>query len=168
MNNLDVEELKKLLHKSVSERIYIHCLKTMELSMKLAKHHGVSEKKAAIAGLLHDCGKLKGKSIGNLEHANVGYEKAKSEYGVLDESILNAILYHTTGRKSMTMLEKIIFIADKSEPDRKYEKVDKIRELMYTDIDRAIVKSLESTFSYLKQNNIEIDKTSYDTYEDLK
>ena len=68
----------------------------------------------------------------------------------------------------MTTLDKIIYIADKIEPNRKYDGVDELRDLAYSNIDKAIIKSFENTFDYLKSKDIEIDKQSIDSYEYLK
>lgn len=163
----DIEYIKEDLKKSVGEKLYIHCTNVMNTAIDLASYYNVSTEKAMIAGLLHDCGKLLNQKIGNLEHAVLGSEIAAAKYEVTDTEVINAILFHTTGRENMTMLEKIIYIADKIEPNRKYNGVDSIRELAYENIDKAIIKSLENTFEYLKSKNIEIDSKSFTTYEFL-
>ncbi|MDD2495423.1 MAG: bis(5'-nucleosyl)-tetraphosphatase (symmetrical) YqeK, partial [Tissierellia bacterium] len=145
MNDLNIEEIKLKLKNSVSSKIYEHCLRTMDESIKLAIKYDEDINKAKIAGLLHDCGKLINKNVGNLEHSILGAELAKNNYLIEDVDILNAIRYHTTGREAMTMLEKIVFIADKIEPNRSYPGVEEMRLLAYDNIDKAIIKSLRST-----------------------
>ncbi len=164
----DIEYIKEDLKKSIGEKLYGHCVNVMNTAVDLADFYKVDVEKARLAGLLHDCGKLINQRIGNLEHAGLGAEIAKSKYEIADEEIYNAILYHTTGRVNMTTLDKIIYIADKIEPNRKYDGVDELRDLAYSNIDKAIIKSFENTFDYLKSKDIEIDKQSIDSYEYLK
>ena len=168
MNDKEYIYIKEDLKKSIGERLYKHCVNVMNTAADLAQKYGVSTQKAKTAGLLHDCGKLLNQNVKNLEHAFTGSNIAASKYGVDDTNVLDAILYHTTGREDMTMLEKIIYISDKIEPDRSYEGVEEIRKLAFSNIDAAIVKSLEITFKYLESKNIEIDKQSLLTYEYLK
>lgn len=159
----DLDTIKQKLQLTIGDRLLRHSVNVMDTAVDLAKHYGVDIEKARIAGVLHDCGKLKNKNIGNLEHSKLGCEIATTEYGVNDEEILDAIKYHTTGRENMTMLEKIVYIADKIEPDRNYDGVESIRELAYKNIDDSIIKSLNNTFNYLKQKGIEVDKSSEET-----
>ncbi|QSX06968.1 bis(5'-nucleosyl)-tetraphosphatase (symmetrical) YqeK [Sedimentibacter sp. zth1] len=163
---VDIEQMQIKLKTQIGEKLFFHCNNTMNTAKELALFYGVDTEQASIAGLLHDCGKLK--NIGSLEHAALGSKLANTEYNIEDKEILDAILYHTTGRKNMTMLEKIIYISDKIEPNRHYYGVAELRKLVYNDIDYAIIKSLENTFSYLKSKDIEIDKQSIDTLEYLK
>lgn len=162
----DINYIINNLKETLGEKLYTHCINVMNLAVDLAIYYKVDLEKARIAGLLHDCGKLK--NINNLDHAGLGAEIAKNEYGVEDEEIINAILYHTTGRENMTMLEKIVYVADKAEPSREYDVVDEVRKLAYSDIDRAIVISFESTFGYLRAKGIDVDKRSFDSYQYLK
>lgn len=163
----DIEYIKEDLKKSVGEKLYIHCLNVMNTAVDLAIKHNISPHKAKLAGLLHDCGKLLNQNIGNLEHAVLGSEIAASKYEIDDMDIINAILYHTTGRENMTPLEKVVYLADKIEPNRSYDGVELIRKLAYENMNMAIIKSLESTFEYLNSKNIEIDKQSLVTYKFL-
>ena len=77
-------------------------------------------------------------------------------------------MYHTTGRVNMTILEKIIYIADKIEYNRKYEGVEEIRKTAYMNINEAIIKSLESTIEYVKSRNKELNIESVNTLNYLK
>ena len=82
-----------------------------------------------------------------------------------DEDILNAVSFHTTGRAAMSQIEKIIFISDAIELNRKpYPNLDKIRELAVTDLDKACEMSLKSTINFLKESNKTIDKDTLDAY----
>ncbi len=161
-----MEELKKELEKEVGPKLYRHCIGTMEEAKKLALAYNCNIENAQIAGLLHDCGKKK--CPDNLKHAKKGAELAKSQFGIEDVDILNAIRYHTTGRVNMTLLEKIIFIADKIEAGRYYEGLEEIRKAAYSNIDEAIIKSLESTIEYVKKRNHDLDIESVNTLNYLK
>jgi len=160
---MDIEQMKIELEKSVGAKICGHCLRTMEEAEKLAVNYNINVEKAKIAGLLHDCGKLWDKQTDNLKHAKLGAELAKNTYNIEDVDILNAIRYHTTGRETMSLLEKIIYIADKIEPNRKFEGVEEMRKLAYENINEAIIKSLMSTIAYVKQRNLELDMESLKT-----
>jgi putative nucleotidyltransferase with HDIG domain len=164
----DINYIKEDLKKSVGERLYIHCINVMNTSIDLAIRYKEDVEKAKVAGLLHDCGKLLNQNVKDLEHAGLGAKIAKTKYKIEDEEIINAILYHTTGRENMTMLEKIVYLADKIEPNRKYPSLEEIRKLAYLNIDKAIIKSFESTFKYLEVKNVDIDKQSLVSYEYLK
>ena len=162
------EVIIKRLQKTLSGRRFIHTKGVAEESVKLARVHGADEKKAYIAGLLHDCAK----DIPNKEkielckkygvpidkvlaeqpdllHQFLGAELAKNIYGIVDKEILDAIRCHTTGRPDMDILEKIIYLADFFEPSRRfYEGRDEIRALAYKDLDKAVAFSLKHTIEF--------------------
>ena len=136
---LSVEMMQEKLQSALSVKRYIHTMGVSEEAVKLAEIYGTPTdcEKAKVAGLLHDCAKdypqtlrerfckeykIKTDEImekqPDLIHPFLGAEVAKREYQIQDEEILNAIRYHTTGRANMTLLEKIIFIADYIEPHR--------------------------------------------------
>lgn len=160
------KDLIKELENEVRPKLYRHSISTMEEAEKLAKVYNCDTEKAKIAGLLHDCGK--NICPDSLKHAKKSAELAIIKYGVKDAEIINAIIYHTTGRVKMTLLEKIIFIADKIEPYRNYEGVEEIREAAYININEAIIKSLESTIEYVNKRNLELDIESVNTLNFLK
>ncbi|MDW5300557.1 MAG: bis(5'-nucleosyl)-tetraphosphatase (symmetrical) YqeK [Sedimentibacter sp.] len=166
---MNYDRMKEILESSVGTKLYNHCLSTMEEAGKLARIYGVDEEKAKIAGLLHDCGKSNNKEENdNLTHAGTSAMLARSVYNIDDEEIINAILYHTTGRENMTILEKIIFIADKIEPNRHYEGVEDLRRIAYNNIDDALINALESTIEYVKRRNQELNIESINTLRFLK
>ena len=170
---LDTEKIKEKLQSSLSIERYIHTLGVAEEAEKMAKRYGGDElvKKAVYAGLLHDCAKdypadmkrrfckeyhipvddIMKKQI-DLVHPFLGAEVAKREYGVEDEEILEAIKWHTTAKADMSVLDKIIFIADYIEPNRKsFDGLEKARKLAYEDLDEAMHYILESTIEYVKE-----------------
>ncbi len=138
--------------------------------------------------LLHDCAKdypesmrlrfckeykVKTDEIMNkqtdLIHPFLGAEVAKREYQVLDEDVLNAIRFHTTGRPNMSLLEKIVFIADYIEPNReKFGGLDEARRLAYLDLDKAMVYILENTIEYVKARGRMLHPLSLEALEYYK
>ena len=169
---LSVDTMQEKLQSALSVKRYIHTLGVAEEAVKLAQIYGSvqDQQKARVAGLLHDCAKdypesmrlrfckeykVKTDEIMNkqtdLIHPFLGAEVAKREYQVMDEDVLNAIRYHTTGRKEMSLLEKIIFIADYIEPNReKFGGLEEARRLAYLDLDKAMKYILENTIEYVR------------------
>lgn len=164
---MGIDEMKRKLVE-LNPGSYMHCIRTMEEAVRLSEHYGEDTEKARIAGLLHDCGKRMTGGNDNLTHSKTGAHIAADIFHVNDGDILNAIAYHTTGRENMSMLEKIIFIADKIEQGRKYDGVSEIRKTAYEDIDKAIIMSIESTVEYVRMKNAELDNDSIKTLKFLK
>lgn len=172
MTNINILEDK--LKKSINHRRYRHSINVMETAKKLADIYNCDIKKAELSGLLHDCGRTdKDNKINidldvckdkdfykneNLKHAVIGAYLANREYNINDIDILNAIRYHTTGRENMSLLEKIVYIADKIEPDRCYEGVEQLRKLAYQNIDIALLKILNDTIEYVNRRNLYLHK----------
>ena len=101
-----------------------------------------------------------------LLHGKVGAYIARKEFDILDEDILNAITWHTTGRPDMSLLEKIIFVADYIEPSRRpIPELNLIRQLAFTDINQAVIKILENTLKYLNEKGNPIDDMTQKTYD---
>ncbi len=159
-----IEYLKKNLNKQRFE----HSLRVRDTSIELAKHYGADIYKAKLAGLVHDCAKnmkdeeiiniiekygynIQGiyKRTPNLMHGLAGALIAKHTMGIDDEDLLNAISYHTTGRNNMSILEKIIYIADYIEPMRNFPGVDELRELSSSNLDEALLLSFDNTIKYV-------------------
>ena len=163
---MELEKLKEELKKDLGQKLYNHSIATMEEAEKLAKIYRGHIEKAKIAGLLHDCGK-RGKDD-NISHAKKSAELAIEKYGIDNEEIINAIRYHTTGRVKMALLEKIVFIADKIEPNRAYDGVEELRKIAYSNLDEAIIRSLESTIEYVKKRKMELNIESVNTLNYLK
>lgn len=180
--------IKKRMHETLSTQRFLHTLGVCEEAENLALHYGEDASKAYLAALLHDCAKdfsdkekiklckeygieldvvLK-KQI-DLVHSFLGAEMARCEYDIVDKDIINAIRYHTTGRKNMSKLEKIIYIADAIEPYRKnYEGLEKIRSLAYSDLDEAMKFSLKSTIDFNTQKERVIHPLSIQALEFLQ
>lgn len=182
------KETRKKLKKVLSSSRYEHTLGVEFTSAALAMRYDYDITKAKIAGLLHDCAKCiddnekleecikYGVEVTPTEmqckfllHSKLGEYYAKNKYYINDDQILNAIKYHTTGRPSMTLIEKIIFVADYIEPSRdKAPNLSQIRKLSFIDIDKAVLKILEDTLIYLEDNSGIIDTASKETYKYYK
>lgn len=168
-----LDKINKKLLNTIGNKRLGHSLRVMKEAEKLAKYYGVDVEKTSIAGLLHDCGRYEDKSYllkkaaefdiildeiytknDNLLHAHLGVEIARTEYDISDLDILNAIRYHTTGREDMSLLEKIVYMADYIEPGRKFEGLDRVRNLCYEnkDIDKALILAIDNTIIYILNN----------------
>jgi len=161
---MNIKFIDKLLKENLTKERYNHSLHTAIEAEKLAKIYKINSTKAYIAGLLHDCGKslskeqmqelLKDKEFSKeflncktIMHAPAGELLAKSIYKINDSEILNAIKYHCYAKANMTMLEKIVFIADKIEQTREYSGVKQLRQVAYKNIDKALLISLNHTIN---------------------
>lgn len=182
---MELEKLREYMQLVLSETRYRHVLGVEDVCYDLALIHGEDTQKASVAGILHDCAKrlsdedlLKECEKYNIPiseteskqpyllHAKVGALYAREKYGVSDDDILNAIIYHTTGRPAMSKLEKIVYIADYIEPNRKpIPMLDKARTLAYEDLDEAIICISKSTLDYLSEKGLIIDPLTKETYE---
>ena len=164
---------------------YRHTLGVADTSACLAMRYGVDMQKAYIAGLLHDCAKCVpdtvkleecnryGIEVTEFEknslyllHAKLGAYYAKELYHIEDASICSAIYWHTTGHAGMTKLEEIVYIADYIEPYRNHaQNLDTIRQLAFTDLEKAIYQVTKDTLAYLKKKGGSIDPATIQTYE---
>ena len=156
----------------IKESRFNHSLEVAHLAYRLAKIHGMDYRKAYIAGILHDIAKGIGKDeslklmkqyypndldIGAYAyHQFLGEMLAKKDFEVVDEEILNAIKYHTTGRKDMCWLEKLIYCADKIEPTRQFDSSDLIKA-MEEDLNEGFLIVLKANYEYLVKNKKSID-----------
>ena len=178
----------KKLSKKLKKDRFEHTIGVMYTAASLAMCYGEDAEKALTAGLLHDCAKycssddqivlcrkygieLTGSELEMpaLIHAKLGAYLARHKYKIKDPEILDAITYHTTGRPGMTMLEKIIYIADYIEPNRKIiPGLQEIRGLVFRDIDRAVYLSAQRTVRYLKDGGRAVDPMTVSTCEYYK
>ena len=170
----------------LSIKRFTHCQMVAKAAKGLAKIYHEDEKKAEIAGILHDIVKEKDKksllkiiqdegmvlnpaekSSPKIWHAIAGAIYCKKWLGIESEQILNAIQYHTTARKNMTKFEKIIYIADCISDDRKYREVDFERKLAKSDLDMALLFHLKLSIKLLCEKNSSIHPATIDCYNQL-
>ncbi|MBR5114433.1 MAG: nicotinate (nicotinamide) nucleotide adenylyltransferase [Oscillospiraceae bacterium] len=153
-----------------------HVLGTEKTAAALALRWGADEADARTAALLHDCTKrlnadeqLNFDSLRDtmqtnpvpekLFHAITGAELAQREFGVSDE-IRGAIRWHTSGKPGMTVLEKIIYLADLVEPNRTFPAAERIRGVCFEDLDAAMRDALEFSVESVKERNLPLDETT--------
>ena len=141
-------------------------------AVRLAEHWGADVDEAREAAILHDITKhldmddqlqlcrkydimtdtVEAAEV-KLLHAKTGAAVARFEYG-MSQAVSDAIMWHTTGRADMTLLEKIIYIADYMEPTREFEGVDILRSLAYSDLNLAIVMGLKMSIEDMRSRGI--------------
>lgn len=143
----NIEEYKEIIRARLSDYRYHHSICVAKCAKELAKKYGADEEKAEVAGILHDICKeapneeqltiieKSGYKITDFEKGNhkfyhqlSGAAYAKLFLGIEDEEILSAIRYHTTGKRDMSLMDEIVYLADFISEDRDYEDIDKIRQ----------------------------------------
>jgi predicted HD superfamily hydrolase involved in NAD metabolism len=182
---MEREEALELVKPQLTEHRYQHTLGVMETAINLAKQYGADVQKAELAAIFHDYAKFRPKeemkSIistqgypsdlleynAELWHAPAGAYLTEKEAGIIDPDILDAIRYHTSGRPGMSLLEKIIYLADYIEPGRHFPGVDEVRELAKENLDRALIKAVQNTIMFLMKKNQTVYPDSFYTYNDL-
>lgn len=173
----NIDKIKQRLKRKLDAERYDHTVAVAYTATALAMRYDCDLKKTYLAGLLHDCAKcipddkklskcfnyhivVTETEIKNpgLLHNKLGAFLAMKKYHINDKDIINAILYHTTGRPAMTTLEKIVFIADYIEPGRdKAPRLSEIRQMAFVDLDTAMYMILTDTLEYLKKSPEAID-----------
>lgn len=182
---LSYNVIQQRLQSVLSIERYIHTLGVVKAAKRLAVKYGCDVEKASLAALLHDCVKdypedmkrrfckeyhvpideYMDKKI-DLVHPFLGAEVARREFGVDDEEVLNAIKYHTTGRLDMTLLEKIVFVADFIEPNRKkIDNLEEIRKVAFEDINKAVKMILENTIEFVRKSGKVLHPLSLEALE---
>ena len=178
-------EYIEALRERLTEKRFVHSLNVADTSKALALIYGCDPEKAYTVGLIHDCCKdeapglqlsyMLGNSLEMTEleinepklyHAMCGSVYARKEFGITDEDMLNAIRYHTTGRKNMSLHEKIVFIADFISAERDYNGVDVMREKAKRSLEEAIVEGLGFTIKDLIERERIIHPDTVDAYND--
>ena len=169
LKQLELPELRACSYSMIRHKRVAHVMGVEEEAVKLAKFWGADPELARHAAILHDCTKyldldaqLKlcrkyGIPLDDLErqavkllHAKTGACIARYVFGEPDE-VYEAILWHTTGKADMTLLDKVLYMADYIEPNRDFEGVDRLRELAYTDLDRAMLLGVDATIREMEE-----------------
>jgi nicotinate-nucleotide adenylyltransferase len=158
--------IRSRLAKRLRRKRLDHTMLTALEAVKLAARYGCDTQKARLAALLHDCIKLPSKELLEycdkhgieiseeerknpyLIHARLGAELAESEFGVDDPEVLQAIRNHTLGRVGMSLLDKIIYVADKIEPSRDFDGVEEMRAEAYRDLNSAMLLVMQHSADY--------------------
>lgn len=183
-----LEKLRDIVRKRVTEKRYIHTLGVEEKAVELAKKYGVNEEKVRVAAILHDIAKSmkidkmeeickanfsdelteEDMKISEILHGFVGYIIVRDELKIDDIEILEAIKYHTIGKKGLSLLGRIIYIADGIEKNRVYPGVDKIRELVNRNLDEGIIYEIDRKIVYLESVGGKIHKNTLEMRNWLK
>lgn len=174
--------LMQRVQMQMSERRFEHVLGVEKAAIALAKEYGCSVEKASIAALVHDYAKertedefryiIEKKEFdqellqwGNaIWHGVVGAYFVEHELGIVDEEILQAVRLHTTGGKEMSLLDKVIYVADYIEQGRNFPGVEEARRLAKVDLDQAVAYETEQTLMYLIKKKLPIYPKTIETY----
>ncbi len=185
MKHYNMKAYQKKIKHEMDENRYQHTLGVMFTCASLAMRYEADIQQAMLAGLLHDCAKcipnhkkLKLCEKHNIQmteverrnpfllHAKLGAFLAMHKYKIQDKSVISAILNHTTGKPDMSLLDKIVYVADYIEPGRdKAENLPEIRKLAFVDLDLTLYRILHDTLQYLDKGKGETDEMTQKAYE---
>ena len=169
VSGLTNEEILIVLKRDLTPHRYLHTIAVAETAERLSKRFGVAPERAYLAGILHDCAKSMtledmvrlsdemGVDADDFErnsdaimHAPAGAARAEKEFGIRDREILSAVRKHTVGGTGLTQLEKLIYVSDFIEPNRKpFEGLEDARKLAETNLDEAAQKCAELSMKYV-------------------
>lgn len=174
LKHLGWEDLRACSYSMIRAKRIPHVRGCEEEAVRLARRWGEDEDDARAAAILHDCTKylnleeqlsLCGKydiildhmerETVKLLHSKTGAAIARWEYG-MPERVCDAICWHTTGKPDMTTLEKILYIADYMEPTRDFDGVERLRALVYEDLDAAVRLGLEMSVEDLTGRGVPV------------
>ena len=158
------EQFRSIIRQRLGDYRYHHSLCVADEAKRLAKRYGADERQAYTAGLLHDIMKDTDrksqlqiladfgillddaeKRVDKLWHAKVGAAFLEHILQIKDRAILDAVRYHTTGRAGMSLLEKIVFVADFTSADRQYPDVDEVRRLSDISLEETMIYTIDYT-----------------------
>jgi len=158
---------RQRLKEMLSAKRFEHSLRVMDTAVQLAAIHGVNARQAALAGLLHDCARsLSGETLLTMArefklslhevdlalpmllHAPVGACLLRRDFGIADEAVLRAVSVHTLGDEQMTLLDQILFVADKIEPGRQVQEAAKLWDLAHQQLGLALLQCYDLSVSY--------------------
>ncbi len=186
LRHLPMRQLRPVALSYLKHKRIPHVLGTEQEAIRLAERYGADVDEARVAALLHDCTKkldmeqqlalcrrygigldeLESKAL-KLLHAKTGAAIARDVFGV-DEAVYSAIWWHTTGHAGMTLLEKIIYLADYIEPSRDFPGVDKLREVCYKDLDEGLLLGLEMTIGEMTEMGVPVHHATIEARDALK
>ena len=178
LKRLAIPELRACSYSMVMQKRVRHIRGTEEEAVRLAQRWGADPDQARRAGILHDCTKYLeleeqlalceryGVELDELErravkllHSKTGACIARHVFGEPDE-VFNAIFWHTTAKENMTTLEKILYVADYMEPNRTFDGVERLRELAYSDLDKALLLGVETTIQEMKDRSLPVHQST--------
>jgi len=176
----------RILSTLIDESRLEHSVNVSVCARDLALKYGADTGKAELTGLIHDCAKcltydkmlelckkydLKTDEISKtsraLLHGPLGACLARDLFGIDDDEILSAIACHTTGKKGMNLLDKVVCLADYIEPLRRFDGVEEIRQLAFTDIDLALLKALEISIVHVINSGLLLHPATVEARNEL-
>ena len=182
-SDINISAIKDYLVKNLSFERFTHSISVADEAVKLSEHYGADIVKAYVAGLLHDCAKeiddqekirlcekynitLDDYTLKNpgLTHQFLSSKIAEVFFDINDSDILNAISYHTPARKNMSLLEKIVYLADRIESNRSFDGVDYLREMAYRDLNQTIKFVLQTRIKEHKDNTHPLSLEAFEFY----
>ncbi|KMJ60201.1 phosphohydrolase [Bacillus sp. LL01] len=179
------EKALRLVKDQLTERRYVHTLGVMETAIKLAELYQVDVEKAELAAIFHDYAKFRDKEEmrqiiidqkmpqdllkhhDELWHAPVGAYLVEKEASITDEEVLEAIRCHTSGKINMSLLDKVLYVADYIEPGRDFPGVEQVRESAESSLDIAVIQAMKNTISFLLKRNQPIYPDTFHAYNDM-
>ena len=186
LKHLPLSQLRPVALSYLKHKRIPHVLGTEQEAIRLAERYGADVEKARAAALLHDSTKkldlpaqlalCRHYGIGldemeqwalKLLHSKTGAAIARDVFGV-DDEIYSAIWYHTTGHADMTLLEKIIYIADYIEPSRDFPGVDRLRKVCYESLDAGVLLGLEMTVEEMTAMGNPVHRATLEARDFLK
>ncbi len=186
LKRLTLDELRPVALSYLKAKRVPHVLGVEEEAIRLAERYGADVHRARVAALLHDCTKkldmdgqlalcerygveldeLERKAL-KLVHAKTGAAIAREVFGA-DDEICEAIRWHTTGKADMTLLEKVIYLADYIEPNRDFDGVDELRKAVYGDLDEGLALGLRMSIEEIEAHGGPVHHNTREAYEYLK
>ncbi|ASW50996.2 TPA: bis(5'-nucleosyl)-tetraphosphatase (symmetrical) YqeK [Streptococcus suis] len=178
----DRQALLEKIRVAMKPARFQHVLGVEEAALALADRYGCDPKKASLAALLHDYAKEVEDQVfldliakydldkallnwdNNIWHGVVGAYKIAEDFGLKDEEIFQAIQRHTIGAGQMTLLDKVLYVADYIEPNRDFPGVDEARRIAKESLDKAVAYETAQTISYLAKKGIPIYPQTLETY----
>lgn len=181
--NTELRRYEQIIKPLMSSKRFKHSCNVAEMCLTLAGKFGADEEKAYTAGILHDCQKEAEKTAMLFEAENSGFyidpvERAcpklwhgiagayyvKNNFGIDDQEILNAIRFHTVGKADMTVVEKIVFLADMISAERDYANVEKYRAAVLEDLDNGMFQTLRWSIMKTVGSGNNVPLTTLDAY----
>lgn len=181
----EIRKMQEKLFDMQNKNRYLHTMGTVLTAVELAGQFGADGEKARLAAILHDCAKIGSRPIQEqateeglvrdaswgdmpgLLHAKIGAIYARRIFGVEDAQVLDAIAYHTTGRAGMSLLEKIVYLADMIEPGREFEEAEALRHLAKVDIDLAVIEAMRVSIQNVRQRGKTLHPDTLEALEAL-
>lgn len=181
---MDRDEAKKIVKPRLSEKRWHHTKNVKKMAVALAERYGADPEKAAVAAILHDAAKEMPRDamlqilrdnaiIANntaqrpqpIWHGVVAAILAQTQWGVEDAEILSAIRCHTTGKINMSLLDKILYMADMTSAERDFPGVEQLRTMQMQDLDLALMQAMRRTIDFQTQKGSTLDPETRAAYD---